>query len=379
MASMRLKLIRLGLDAFHVLRAHRVLTSFARGRGLVLMLHRVRPASGDPFQPNAHLEVTPEFLAAALGRVRSAGIPIVGMDEAARRLADPADGSRFVVVTFDDGYRDNYEHAWPILKAAGAPFTIFVATGLVNGTANFWWATLEEVVRRADRIRVDRDGTPLDLPARTPGEKHAAMKTLGRWIEPLPESRKDATIRALAETHGVDIPALLAANIMDWNEIAAMAADPLVTIGGHTVSHPALARLPATAALREMVDGAAEIGRRLGRRPVHFAYPYGYARAAGQREFELAARAGFRTAVTTRPGMLPRAQEAAGAMTALPRLSLNGNFQSVRYLDVFLSGAPFAIHAGLKRIARTPALASTIGFRRRPVHPFDEVAGRNDP
>jgi peptidoglycan/xylan/chitin deacetylase (PgdA/CDA1 family) len=81
----------------------------------------------------------------------------------------------------------------------------------------------------------------------------------------------------------------------------------------------------------------------------HFAYPYGDREAAGEREFALAAAAGFKTAVTTRPGML--FAENAGHMTALPRVSLNGNYQDARILPVLTSGAATAMWNGFRRIA----------------------------
>jgi peptidoglycan/xylan/chitin deacetylase (PgdA/CDA1 family) len=81
---------------------------------------------------------------------------------------------------------------------------------------------------------------------------------------------------------------------------------------------------------------------------VHLAYPYGDKIAAGSREFTLAQAAGFKTAVTTRPGMI--FPESAGHLTALPRVSLNGNYQDTRILPVLTSGAATAMWNGFRRI-----------------------------
>jgi peptidoglycan/xylan/chitin deacetylase (PgdA/CDA1 family) len=81
---------------------------------------------------------------------------------------------------------------------------------------------------------------------------------------------------------------------------------------------------------------------------LHFAYPYGDRVAAGPREFALAKAAGFKTAVTTRPGMI--FPESAEYPTALPRVSLNGNFQDERILPVLTSGAATAMWNGFRRI-----------------------------
>lgn len=127
--------------------------------GAILMLHRVRPASADPFQPNAFLEITPEFLDDVLGHLAAARIPVVSLDEAVERIGS-ANPGRFVVITLDDGYRDNLEHAFPVFQRHRAPFTIYIASGFVDGLANAWWLTLEAIIRGADTLRIPARGRP---------------------------------------------------------------------------------------------------------------------------------------------------------------------------------------------------------------------------
>jgi len=92
----------------------------------------------------------------------------------------------------------------------------------------------------------------------------------------------------------------------------------------------------------------ARIEEKLQRPVQHLAYPYGDRLAAGAREFALAATAGYKTAVTTRPGMM--FPENAGHLTALPRVSLNGNYQNARVLPVLTSGAATAMWNGFRRV-----------------------------
>ena len=101
--------------------------------------------------------------------------------------------------------------------------------------------------------------------------------------------------------------------------------DPLVTIGAHSITHCNLAKQSEEIAHQEMAISRARIEDALQRPVLHLAYPYGDRTAAGPREFALARAAGFKTAVTTRPGML--FPESADHLTALPRVSLNGNYQ----------------------------------------------------
>jgi len=131
-----------------------------------------------------------------------------------------------------------------------------------------------------------------------------------------------------------------------WNEIAEIAADPLATIGAHTVNHVMLRKFSDDAVRSEMANSAAVIEAALGKRPAHFSYPVGDRTSAGPREFAIAAELGFKTAVTTQPGMLFRGH--GKTLTALPRISLNGEYQRLRYVRVLLSGSATAMWNGLR-------------------------------
>jgi peptidoglycan/xylan/chitin deacetylase (PgdA/CDA1 family) len=94
--------------------------------------------------------------------------------------------------------------------------------------------------------------------------------------------------------------------------------------------------------------GRSVIEAALSVRPQHLSYPYGDRTTAGPREFEVAAELGFKTAVTTRPGVL--FAEHGKHLTALPRISLNGDFQRMRYVRVLLSGSATAMWNSFRRV-----------------------------
>ena len=98
----------------------------------------------------------------------------------------------------------------------------------------------------------------------------------------------------------------------------------------------------------ELDNSRTVIEAALGVRPAHLAYPVGDTAAAGPREFKIAAELGFKTAVTTRPGVVFR--QHAEHLTALPRISLNGNFQRPRYAKVLISGAATALWNGFRPV-----------------------------
>lgn len=348
--TLRSNIIRAGFDALYFSGAHRLLRPVLGGVGIILMLHHVRAARPDAFQPNLHLEVTPEFLRATLEHVRALGFDIVDMDELHRRMSERDFARRFVCFTFDDGYRDNHDHALPVLREFDAPATIYVASDFAEGTGRLWWAALEAVITKADQVDVKIGHSALRLDATTPAAKQAAFDRLHDWLRALPgEHDLKREIEALCAAHGVDMAALCRSLCLSWDEVKRLAADPLVTIGAHTISHCNLARQSEEIAAQEMAVSRVRIESALGREVLHLAYPYGDREAAGTREFVLAASAGFKTAVTTRPGML--FAENGRHMTALPRVSLNGNYQDARVLPVLTSGAATAMWNGFRRIA----------------------------
>ena len=110
-------LIASGFSLFKLTRLHRIAAPFTRGLGAILMFHRVRPATAEPFSPNGLLKITPEFFDAVLTRLKALGFAILSLDDAVSRLREgQAKGQQpFAVLTFDDGTRDTRDFALPVL------------------------------------------------------------------------------------------------------------------------------------------------------------------------------------------------------------------------------------------------------------------------
>ncbi|MCP3475013.1 polysaccharide deacetylase family protein [Bradyrhizobium sp. CCGUVB1N3] len=350
MKQLRNNVIRVGLEALYFSGAHHLLRPLLAGVGAIFMLHHVRPPRDDAFQPNRHLEVTPDFLRATLCHLRSLDIDIVSMDGLHERLVQGRFTRRFAAFTLDDGYRDNRDFALPVLREFDAPSTIYVASDFAEGTGRLWWIALETVIAKASHVEVQIGNAALRLDTTTLAAKCLAFDRLHGWLRALPgEHDLEREIVALCAKHDVDMAALCRGLCLSWDELKALAADPLVAIGAHTISHCNLAKQNEEIAAQEMAVSRVRIEHALGRPVQHFAYPYGDRHAAGEREFALAAASGFKTAVTTRPGML--FAENAGHPTALPRVSLNGNYQDARILPVLTSGAATAMWNGFRRFA----------------------------
>jgi peptidoglycan/xylan/chitin deacetylase (PgdA/CDA1 family) len=340
---MRLKhrLFAAGFQVIDSTRADRWLRYLAQGRGVILMFHHVRPQRRRSFAPNRLLEITPEFLDLVLTELRHEGFDIVPLGAVQDRLRSEGHDPPFAALTFDDGYRDNVKHAWPVLRRHGVPWTLFVTTEFADGRGRLWWLELEEAIARLDRVVLRLDGELLDLPNRTADEKQRAFDVIYRRLRAGHREWLCAATADLAGQAGVDASQLTNELCLSWGEIQRLARQPDVTIGAHTLSHPMLAKCDATMATREIAESKVVLERRLARPVRHLAYPFGDAGSAGTREFRIARQAGFVTAVTSRPGHVFANHSAHPH--ALPRVSINGLFQSRKALRALLSGVPFLL------------------------------------
>ena len=319
MSGLKKTVIRAGLETLYFSGAHALMQPFVGGIGAIVTLHHVRPPRPDAFQPNQLLEVTPRFLERVVRKLRRQPIDLVSLDEMHRRLVEGDFKRRFVCVTIDDGYRDTLQFAYPILKAHAVPFAIYVPTSFPDRIGELWWLAIE------------------------------AVDQLYKWVRSFrTEDELRRVVRDLSVRYQVDIAAFCEELCMSWEDLTRLAADPLVTIGAHTVNHVMLAKTPERQARAEMAMSRSVIEASLGVRPDHLSYPVGDPTSAGPREFRLAAELGFKTAVTTRPGVL--FPEHARHLTALPRISLNGEHQQSRYVRVLLSGAATAMWNGFRRV-----------------------------
>ncbi len=340
MSQKSTQLLKAVLSAMHYSGASRLLEPVTRGRGIIFMLHQVLPSEPKAFEPNRILKVTPAFLDEVIGTTLDSGFDIVTLDEAAERIESKEGAAPFACFTFDDGYADNRDYALPLFRKYDVPFTIYVPSNYPDGTADLWWLNLEASLAKAEEVAVVMNGNEQRFDLSAVEGKWQAFNDIYWWLRKMPEREARTRVAEISEQAGHDPKEFGSKLIMRWDELRELADDPLVTIGAHTCNHFALAKLEEAEARNEMAESVRVIEEKLGRPCRHFSYPYGDAGSAGPREFAIARELGLRTAVTTRKGLV-HAHHAQN-LTSLPRLSLNGDFQDMRYVKVLMSGLPFA-------------------------------------
>jgi peptidoglycan/xylan/chitin deacetylase (PgdA/CDA1 family) len=181
---------------------------------------------------------------------------------------------RHVLVTFDDGYLDNYEQAFPILRRHNVPATFFIATGFVDDPRLPWWDEIAAIVRASADDAIDL-GEWLPKPlAIDRDHPEVAIRTLLNQYKVLPSTQAEdflARLRSVAK-HGA--PASRESLWMNWDMLREMSSHGM-TIGGHTVNHAVLSRMPKEHQRKEIAGCAARIEKEVGRRMDYFAYPVG--------------------------------------------------------------------------------------------------------
>lgn len=335
------------LNGLYYSQLYKLFAPASQGCGLIFTLHQVNNLPIEDFSPNSILKITPEFLEESIKTVLSKGYEIISLSEMKERLVNGPTNPRFAVFTFDDGYKDNRDVALKVFEKYNVPLTIYIVSEYSSHQGQLWWFVLEEVIKTQHNIK-DPFTNGLNHPTSTTKQKYEVFDKLYWKMRPMDPEQLQETIRKFAKDHAYDILALTKKLIMGWDELRALNQHPLVTLGTHTKHHHAISRLNKENAINEMRDGAKRMEAELKEVPKHFSFPYGDPTSAAFRDFNLASELGFETAVTTRKGVLFEGHK--HHLTALPRVSLNGEYQKRRYLETFISGLPFLIKNNFKRL-----------------------------
>lgn len=290
------------------------------GRAFVLMYHRVlpaAPAAGDGVEPGMY--VTAETFGRQMECLRD-DYRVLSLSELLERQELRKDLTGCCAITFDDGWLDNFQVAFPILRELQLPATIFLPTGFI-GTDDWFWP--EEVIRLASLAQAGLD-LPADLQlvlalcgseGPTPERLTAVLKMLG------PDIRK----RMVAACRQLPWEKPRRRMVMDWQEVREMAASDLVEFGAHSVSHELLDQVDEEVAGEEIRASRLRIEEELGRPCRLFSYPNGN---HSPQLMGLVARHGMRWAVTTRRGYL---DQRANPL-AVPRIGMHEDVSATEAL-----------------------------------------------
>lgn len=273
-------------------------SSFA-GKVTCLNYHRISAVEYDSVcSLNASLNVTAENFAQQM-RLLADNYKCLSLPQALMHLESECD-DRGVVVTFDDGFLDNLEYGLPILEHYNVPATIFICTDLIENRANIWWLELEEIVAQSDNLHFQHGARDWRLPCQTRSQKVETCQILNGYFKSLTVDGQQELIELLKSD--TEIKHDFSREILSWKDVERLDLHPLINIGSHSVSHSVLRNCDENQLQQELVLSKSILEEKLGHSVDDFAYPFGLNSHASLREFAAVEQAGYRCAVTMRPG-----------------------------------------------------------------------------
>jgi peptidoglycan/xylan/chitin deacetylase (PgdA/CDA1 family) len=181
---------------------------------------------------------------------------------------------RAIAVTVDDGYKDFYQYAYPLLSKYNLPATIFLTAGHINGDKLFWWDRIRYYITHCQAATIELSDVGMIHLERDLQRKQACEYLINKMIV-IDDQKKKNLLQQLKEETRVEEPRGIAKElILNWQEVRQMSANG-IEIGAHTMTHPILTNLSLQEAEHEIVLSKNEIENKI-QTPVHsFAYPNG--------------------------------------------------------------------------------------------------------
>lgn len=213
-----------------------------------------------------------------------------------------------VVVTFDDGYRDNYEFAYPVLRHYRVPAIFYLATACLDGREPLWPSEIRYLVYSAEGPKFRNPRSRREYGISTKTEKEAAIRDMKKTFAALPREQRRDALRALRARSKGD-PMFLKETMLTWEHVKEMHRGGM-HFGAHTMSHPLLPTLPPEEARDEIVGSKLELEAHLEAAIHHFSYPNpGDGVHCNGAVKQLVAESGYLTAVTSRQGYVTRTDD----------------------------------------------------------------------
>lgn len=273
----------------------------------ILAYHRILDIAGEndfPFDPEL-VSASPADFRWQMEYVRRHYTPI-----SFRRLLDSLDGNdtlppRPILITFDDGFDDNYRHAFPVLRSLDIPATIFISTGYIGQTRTFWFDWLYYLCNKsAVSSRAVRLGDKSFSLSRDPERRSGEISGLFGHAKTLPDEVLRESLSMLEKEHGTGYPenGFAASHPLNWDQVREMARHG-IEFGSHTVTHPILANVSDAKLREELALSRSRIEQETGHPVAVICYPVGLEFAFNDKVIAMARATGYRLGVSYLPGV----------------------------------------------------------------------------
>ena len=292
-----------------------------RNKAMIFMYHRILPPDDMQIplvQPGMYVSI-----ATFRRQIRflKSRFHLVSLEELIRRLAEGREIHRYCVLTFDDGWRDNYKYAYPVLQKYSVPATIFLTTSYIGSKRWFWPEDVSSCLvklHNGDAVIGDLPNVILDeLERKGFSVKSSLEKNVDRVVELLKKKSSEQRILfidCLKDACGVKQHNTRL--LMNWDEVREMGESGLIEFGSHTMNHVLLDQLPLVEAQHEICMSMEIIEKKIGKKCIFFAYPNGN---YNDRIISLIGNTGLSAALTTKRGYV----SSDSTLLALSRIALH--------------------------------------------------------
>ncbi|MGM9837769.1 MAG: polysaccharide deacetylase family protein [Paludibacteraceae bacterium] len=185
-----------------------------------------------------------------------------------------------VNISFDDGFKDIYQYAFPIFKKYAIPFTIYLTTDFPDGKANLWWIRLEQIIETHTQIVLSNGQS---FACETIEQKQSTYERICKQIYDSSSTPTEAFYVLLA-SYVVTAKWNSTSYTLSWSELQEMLDSGLLTIGSHTITHPMLTKIDMANIQQELLDSKQRTEQMLPVRVRHFSYPHSAMSAMVEKE-----------------------------------------------------------------------------------------------
>ncbi len=316
------------------------------GLGSILCFHRI--VNEEVSKLNAILEVSSKNFENQIKYLLSKNYHFISLNQIHEILINNiTPKNKFITITFDDGYADNYSIAYPILKKYNIPFTIYITTDFPDKKSIIWWYILEDIIIENNQISFEYKGSQFNYSCKNDLEKKRTFNELREFIIQTDKSFIEEMLNCIFKDYEKNSGKYIEKLAISWDQIIEMSIDPLVTFGAHTVSHQALSKLSGIDAFQEIQNSKQIIESKINKKVEHFAYPFGSKSEFGGREIKMIKKLDIKTAVNTLPGNIFGAHK--DYLQSLPRIFMSERINQFA-LNVRISGVYPYLSNNFKKI-----------------------------
>lgn len=294
--------------------------SYFHGQAIILMLHRIAPLDHKKIQENEGMKIDPKTLENFILEAKKNGYRFLSLDEFYENLINQNFvDNKNIVITLDDGYKDNFLYGFSIFQKYNIPFCIYLCTSFLE-SPNMWWYSLEDYLLAHSQVKYKDKTLRIEIQQ----EKSKAFMLIRSEILSKIDNNTSATevLQKFGISHNKNAYKELALNT---EEIQTMLKSNLFTLGCHTHSHPVFNNLTFEELKEDIQESLKIIKNLFDITPQHFCFPFGGDNEINKTYCDFIKEFNFKTAVTTRSGTIYPLHK--NYTHVLPRIFINDSIR----------------------------------------------------